>query len=98
MIRIASIIERFESDYLSQYGASILPSHARALGAMKRCRSTLAPRMLVRVRRGGARKMNQQGRGAHLGRTHGIGDRDGIGRGGEAQGRGRRIRGRCAVE
>ena len=47
MIRIASIIERFESDYLIQYGASILPSHARALGAMKRCRSTLAPRMLA---------------------------------------------------
>ena len=47
MITIASIIERFEQEYLSQYGASILPSHANALGAMKRCRSTLAARMLA---------------------------------------------------
>ncbi|MGH8859175.1 MAG: transposase zinc-binding domain-containing protein, partial [Polaromonas sp.] len=47
MITISSIIERFESDYSEQYGASILPSHARALGAMKRCRTHLAPRMLA---------------------------------------------------
>ena len=47
MITIASIIERFESDYLSQYGAASLPSHAKALGAMKRCRTQLAPRMLA---------------------------------------------------
>lgn len=47
MITIASIIERFESDYLSQYGASSLPSHAKALAAMKRCRTQLAPRMLA---------------------------------------------------
>ena len=47
MITIASIIERFESDYLRQYGASSLPSHARALHAMKRCRTQLAPRMLA---------------------------------------------------
>ena len=47
MIGIASIIERFESRYLSQYGASSLPSHARALYAMKRCRTQLAPRMLA---------------------------------------------------
>ena len=47
MITIASIIERFESDYSEQYGTAILPSHRQALGAMKRCRSTLAPRMLA---------------------------------------------------
>jgi hypothetical protein len=47
MISVASIIERFESDYLSQYGASLLPSHAHALNAMKRCRTQLAPRMLA---------------------------------------------------
>ena len=47
MITIASIIERFESDYSSQYGGSSLPSHARALHAMKRCRTQLAPRMLA---------------------------------------------------
>ena len=47
MISLASIIERFEPDYLRQYGASSLPSHAKALAAMKRCRTQLAPRMLA---------------------------------------------------
>ena len=47
MISLASIIERFESDYLRQYGATSLPSHARALAAMKHCRTQLAPRMLA---------------------------------------------------
>ena len=47
MITIASIIERFEADYLRQYGACSLPSHVRALGAMKRCRTQLAVRMLA---------------------------------------------------
>ncbi len=47
MITIASIIERFEPDYLRQYGASSLPSHTKALSAMKRCRTQLAPRMLA---------------------------------------------------
>ncbi len=47
MITIASLIERFESDYLRQYGASSLPSHTKALAAMKRCRTQMAPRMLA---------------------------------------------------
>lgn len=47
MITLAAIIERFESDYFAQYGASSLPSHAKALAAMKRCRTQLAPRMLA---------------------------------------------------
>ena len=47
MIPLATLIERFESDYLRQYGASSLPSHTKALGAMKRCRTQLAPRMLA---------------------------------------------------
>ncbi len=47
MITMASIIERFEPDYLRQYGASSLPSHTKALAAMKRCRTQLAPRMLA---------------------------------------------------
>ncbi|MGH8859120.1 MAG: IS91 family transposase, partial [Polaromonas sp.] len=47
MITLASIIERFAAHYLSQYPAAALPSHARALDAMKRCRTTLAPRMLA---------------------------------------------------
>ena len=47
MISLASIIERFEPDYLRQYGATCLPSHTKALAAMKRCRTQLAPRMLA---------------------------------------------------
>ena len=47
MISLASIIERFETDYLRLYGASALPSHTKALAAMKRCRTQLAPRMLA---------------------------------------------------
>ena len=47
MISLASVIERFEADYLVQYGATSLPSHTKALAAMKRCRTQLAPRMLA---------------------------------------------------
>lgn len=47
MITLGAIIQRFEADYLRQYQAAILPSHVRALDAMKRCRTTLAPRMLA---------------------------------------------------
>lgn len=47
MIALASIIERFEPDYHRQYGATSLPSHTKALAAMKRCRTQLAPRMLA---------------------------------------------------
>lgn len=47
MITLASIIDRFESDYQRQYSSGSLPSHAHALAAMKRCRTQLAPRMLA---------------------------------------------------
>lgn len=47
MIALASIIERFEAPYLAQYAHAVLPSQRQALNAMKRCRSTLAPRMLA---------------------------------------------------
>ena len=47
MITLASVIERFEADYLDQYGATSLPSHTKALAAMKRCRTQLAPCMLA---------------------------------------------------
>jgi hypothetical protein len=47
MITLASIIERFEDDYLSQHANSVLPSHRQTLDAMKRCRSTLAAHMLA---------------------------------------------------
>jgi hypothetical protein len=51
MISLASIIERFESAYLTQYQHAILPSHRKALAAMKLCRSSMAPRMLAQCTR-----------------------------------------------
>ena len=45
MIRVASIIKRFEHDFISTYGHSLLPSQRNALGAMKNCRSSLSPLM-----------------------------------------------------
>jgi hypothetical protein len=47
MITLASIIERFEAPFLAQCGGAVLPSHHRALAAMKLCRSSMAPRMLA---------------------------------------------------
>jgi hypothetical protein len=47
MITLASIIERFGADCLTQYGASVLPSQRKALAAMKHCRSVLGPGMLA---------------------------------------------------
>ena len=51
MITLTSIIERFEAAYLTQYGSAVLPSHRKALSAMKRCRSNMAPRMLAQCSR-----------------------------------------------
>ena len=45
MITLASLIERFEADCLAHY--QLLPSHRQALAAMKRCRTSMAPRMLA---------------------------------------------------
>ena len=47
MIALAAVIEQFEADYLAQYGGSALPSHRKALAAMKLCRSSLGPGMLA---------------------------------------------------
>lgn len=47
MIPFATIIERFEADYLVQYGQSAMPSQRQALNAMKRCRTSLAAKMLA---------------------------------------------------
>lgn len=47
MISIASLIERFEADWLAQYQDTILPSQRHALAAMKLCRSRMAPCMLA---------------------------------------------------
>lgn len=47
MIAMACIIERFEADFCTQYQNAILPSHRRALEAMKRCRSSCGVHMLA---------------------------------------------------
>ena len=47
MITLASVIERFEADYLRQYQNAILPSQRKALAAMKLCRSSVGVLMLA---------------------------------------------------
>ena len=47
MITLSSIIERFEAPLLAQYRKALLPSHLQALGAMKRCRASMAAHMLA---------------------------------------------------
>ena len=39
MIRLATIIESFETDLRAQLGNQLRPEHYRALAAMKQCRS-----------------------------------------------------------
>lgn len=48
MIRLASIIETFEAALLANYHDRLLPSHRRALLAMRQCRTARSPRMQVR--------------------------------------------------
>ena len=47
MILFSSIVTQFESDFLAQYPGRILPSHRKALSAMKVCRTRHSPRMLA---------------------------------------------------
>jgi len=47
MIRLSSIIKTFESEFLDQYQEQMLPSHRKALAAMKACRTTQSPRLRV---------------------------------------------------
>jgi hypothetical protein len=44
-MRLSSIITAFEAQFLAQYQHRLLPSHHRALAAMKSCRSRLGPTM-----------------------------------------------------
>ncbi len=39
MIRLASVIETFGTDFLTQYRDRLRPEHTRALAAMKHCRT-----------------------------------------------------------
>lgn len=47
MIRLASIIDQFEADYLKTYQSKILPSQLKALQALKHCRTEHSPMMRV---------------------------------------------------
>jgi Putative transposase/Transposase zinc-binding domain len=45
MIRLASVIETFEADFLAQYRDQLTADQFRALAAMKQCRTQASPRM-----------------------------------------------------
>jgi hypothetical protein len=45
MIRLSSVIEPFEADFLHNYGQQLLPSQRKALAAMKACRNRYSPLM-----------------------------------------------------
>jgi hypothetical protein len=45
MIRLASIINTFESAFLAQYRERLRPEHTRALAAIKHCRTEVSPKM-----------------------------------------------------
>lgn len=47
MIRVASVIETFEADFLAQYRKRLTPDHHRALTAMKQCRTPASLKMQV---------------------------------------------------
>lgn len=47
MILLSSIIEEFEDRFFSKYKNAVLPSHSKALWAMKRCRTKFSPQMLA---------------------------------------------------
>lgn len=48
MILLSSIIHSFETTFLAQYQNRLLPSHKKALGVMKICRTQHSPVMLAR--------------------------------------------------
>lgn len=47
MILLSSIINEFESSFFNKYNTRVLPSHKKALSAMKMCRSEFSPKMLA---------------------------------------------------
>jgi len=47
MILLSTLIETFETEFLAQYQSAILPSHLKALDAMKNCRTSSSPQMLA---------------------------------------------------
>ena len=47
MIRLATVIDTFEADFLTQYRNRLRPEHYRALAAIKHCRTQASPKMQV---------------------------------------------------
>lgn len=47
MITLSSVIDTFQAPLLAQYRDVLLPSHLRALSAMKHCRTSASPVMLA---------------------------------------------------
>ena len=47
MMRLSSLIDQFEADFLSQHHNQILPGHVNALNALKICRTSHSPVMQV---------------------------------------------------
>lgn len=47
MIRLATVIETFEADFLAHYRSRLRSEHVRALAAMKHCRTQASPKMQV---------------------------------------------------
>ena len=45
MIRLAAVIDRFETEFLAQYRNRLTSDHYRALAAMKQCRTQASPMM-----------------------------------------------------
>jgi len=48
MIRLASVIDTFETDFLAHYRDRLTSDHYRALAAMKQCRTQASPMMRVK--------------------------------------------------
>jgi hypothetical protein len=48
MIRLGSVIDSFEADFLAQYRHRLTSDHYRALAAMKHCRTQASPMMQVK--------------------------------------------------
>ena len=48
MIRLATLIDTFEADFLAQYRQRLTPDHHRALTAMKQCRTQASLKMQLK--------------------------------------------------
>ena len=47
MMRLASIVKQYEKNFVKKYKRSLLPGHYKALAAIKICRSTHSPKMIM---------------------------------------------------